>query len=131
MEAYSKIKIMDLDTDEDFQIMDDVFSIEEDEEITLVLEEKTLYCLENNLVEEELLSIPKLVFVNKKNIQRVVTAVESKETKVAGRSKKRNSDDLSSYYECEKSNKKYKSDVFFKKTRHQMQGLTYLFQVLS
>ena len=80
MEAYSKIEIMDLDTDEDFQIMDDVFSIEEDEEITLALEEKTLYCLENNLVEEELLSIPKLVFANKKNIQRVVTAVESKET---------------------------------------------------
>ena len=63
---------------------------------------------------EELLSIPKLVFVNEENIQRVVT-VESKETKVAGRSKKRNSDDLSSYYECEKCNKKSKSDVFFKK----------------
>ena len=118
MEAYSKIEIMDLDIDKDFQIMDDAFSIEKDEEITLVLEEKTLYCLENNLV-------------NKKNIQRVVTAVESKETKVAGRSKKRNSDDLSSYYECEKCNKKYKSDVFFKKARHQMQGLTYLFLVLS
>ena len=114
MEAYSKIEIMDLDIDEDFQIMDDVFSIEKDEEMALVLEEETLCCLEKNLVGEELLSIPKLVYVNEENIQRVVT-VESKETKVAGRSKKRNSDDLSSYYECEKCNKKYKSDVFFKK----------------
>ena len=62
---------------------------------------------------EELLSIPKLVFVNEENIQRVVT-VESKETKLAGRSKKRNSDDLSRYCECEKCNKKYKSDVVFR-----------------
>ena len=62
---------------------------------------------------EELLSIPKLVFVNEENIQRVVT-VESKETKLAGRSKKRNSDDLSRYCECEKCNKKYKSDLVFR-----------------
>ena len=44
---------MDLDIDEDFQIMDDVFSIEEDEEISLVLEEETLRGFENNLVVEE------------------------------------------------------------------------------
>ena len=92
IEAHGKIKIMDLDIDEDFQIMDDVFCIDNDGEIPLVLEEETLCCLESNLVGEELLSIPKLVFVNEENIQCVVT-VESKETKVAGRSKKRNSDD--------------------------------------
>ena len=45
MEAYSKIEIMDLDIDEDFQIMDDVFSIEKDEEMTLVLEEETYVAL--------------------------------------------------------------------------------------
>ena len=45
MEAYSKIEIMDLDIDEDFQIMDDVFSIEKDEEMTLVLEEETYVVL--------------------------------------------------------------------------------------
>ena len=92
IEAHGKIEIMDLDIDEDFQIMDDVFCIDNDGEIPLVLEEETLCCLESNLVGEELLSIPKLVFVNEENIQCVVT-VESKETKVAGRSKKRNSDD--------------------------------------
>ena len=31
MEAYSKIEIMDLDIDADFQIMDDVFSIDDEE----------------------------------------------------------------------------------------------------
>ena len=36
---------MDLDIDEDFQIMDDVFSIEKDEEMTLVLEEETYVAL--------------------------------------------------------------------------------------
>ena len=92
IEAHGKIEIMDLDIDEDFQIMDDVFCIDNDGEIPLVLEEETLCCLESNLVGEELLSIPKLVFVDEENIQCVVT-VESKETKVAGRSKKRNSDD--------------------------------------
>ena len=45
MEAYSKIEIMDLDIDEDFQIMDDVFSIEKDEEMNLVLEEETYVAL--------------------------------------------------------------------------------------
>ena len=45
MEAYSKTEIMDLDIDEDFQIMDDVFSIEKDEEMTLVLEEETYVAL--------------------------------------------------------------------------------------
>ena len=118
MEAQGKMEIMDLDIDEDFQIMDDLFSIEKDEEIPLVLEEETLCCFESNLVGEELLSIPKLVFVNEENVQRIVT-VESKEVKVAGSSKKRNPDDLSSYNECEKCSKRYKSDVF-QKTRHQM-----------
>ena len=45
MEAYSKIEIMDLDIDEDFQTMNDVFSIEKDEEMTLVLEEETYVAL--------------------------------------------------------------------------------------
>ena len=63
MEAQGKMEIMDLDIDEDFQIMDDLFSIEKDEKIPLVLEEETLCCFESNLVGEELLSIPKLVFV--------------------------------------------------------------------
>ena len=105
---------MDLDIEEDFQIMDDVFSIEKDEEIPLVLEEETLCGFESNLVREELFSIPKLVFVNEENVHRVV-AIGSKEIKVAGRSKKRNSDDLSGYNECEKCSKKYRRDVFFKK----------------
>ena len=68
--------------------MDDAFCIDKDGEIPLVLEEE-ICCHESNLVGEELLSIPKLVFVNEENIQRVVT-VESKKTKVVGRS---NSDD--------------------------------------
>ena len=63
-EAQGKIEIMDLDIDEDFEIMDNVFSIDKDEEIPLVLEEVTLCGLESNLVGEELLSIPKLVLVN-------------------------------------------------------------------
>ena len=79
---------MDLDIDEDFQIMDDAFCIDKDGEIPLVLEEEICYH-ESNLVGEELLSIPKLVFVNEENIHRVVT-VESKKTKVVDRS---NSDD--------------------------------------
>ena len=54
-EAQGKMKIMDLDIDEDFQIMDDLSSIEKDEEIPLVLEEETLWCFESNLVGEELL----------------------------------------------------------------------------
>ena len=37
-----KIEIMDLDIDEDFEVMDDVFSIEKDGDIPLVLEEETL-----------------------------------------------------------------------------------------
>ena len=84
---------MNLDIDEDFQIMDDVFSIEKDEEIPLVLEEETL--CSSNLVRVESLSILKLVFVNEENVHCVVT-VESKKVKVTGRSKKRNSNDLSS-----------------------------------
>ena len=64
MEAQGKIEIMDLDIDEDFEIMDDVFSIDKDEEIPLVLEEVTLCGFESNLVGEELLSIPKLILVN-------------------------------------------------------------------
>ena len=123
MEAQGKIEIMDLDNDEDFQIIDDVFSIEKDEEIPLVLEEELLCGFESNLDEEELLSIPKLVFVNKENVHRVVT-VNSKEIKVAGRRKKRNSDDLSGYNDCEKCSKKYKLDVFFTKhvTKRAKQG---------
>ena len=116
MEAQGKIEIIDLDIDKDFQIMNDLFSTEKDEEIPLVLEEET-YCIDSNLVGEKLLSRPKLVFMNKENVQRVVN-VKSKEVKVAGRSKNRNSDDISSYSECEKCSKKYKSDV----------NLTYLCQ---
>ena len=56
--------------------------------------------------------------MNQENVHRVVT-VDSKEVKVDGRSKKRNSDDLSGYDECEKCSKKYKSDVF-QKARHQV-----------
>lgn len=95
--------------------MDDVFSLEKDEEIPLVLEEEPLCCFESNLVGEESLSIPKLCGTHEEeNIQRVATA-ESKQAKIAGRSNKRNSDDLSSYNECKKCNEKCKSYVFFKK----------------
>ena len=88
MEAQGKIEIIDLGIGEDIQVMDDVFSIEKDEEIPLVLEEETLCGLESNLVGEELFSIPKLVFVNEKNVHRVVI-IDSKEIKVADRRKKR------------------------------------------
>ena len=64
MEAQGKTEIMDLDIDKDFQIMNDVFSIEKDETLALVLEEETLCCFASNPVLEESLSIPKLVFVN-------------------------------------------------------------------
>ena len=114
MEGQGKIKIMDLGIDEDFQVMDDVSTIEKDEEIPLVLEEETLCGFESNLVGEEIFSIPKLVFVNEENVHGVVT-FDSKEIKVGGRSKKRNSDDLTVYNECEKCSKKYISNVFFKK----------------
>ena len=56
-------------------------------------------------MEEELFSIAKLVFVTEENVRRVVT-IDSREIKVAGRSKGRNSDDLSGYNECEKCSKK-------------------------
>ena len=88
MEAQGKIEIIDLGIGEDIQVMDDVFSIEKDEEIPLVLEEETLCGFESNLVGEELFSIPKLVFVNEKNVHRVVI-IDSKEIKVADRRKKR------------------------------------------
>ena len=81
---------MDLDIDKDFQIMDDVFSIEKDQEIHLVVEEETLCGFEYNVAGEELFLILKLVFVNQKNGLRAVT-IDSKEIKLAGRSKKRNS----------------------------------------
>ena len=88
METQGKIEIIDLGIGEDIQVMDDVFSIEKDEEIPLVLEEETLCGFESNLVGEELFSIPKLVFVNEKNVHRVVI-IDSKEIKVADRRKKR------------------------------------------
>ena len=88
MEAQGKIEIIDLGIGEDIQVMDDVFSIEKDEEIPLVLEEETLCGFESNRVGEELFSIPKLVFVNEKNVHRVVI-IDSKEIKVADRRKKR------------------------------------------
>ena len=94
--------------------MDDVFSKEKNQEIRLAVEEESLCSFESNLVGEELFSIPKLVFVNEENEHRVLT-IDSKEIKVAGRSKTRNSDDLSGYNECEKCSKKYRSNVFFKK----------------
>ena len=65
-------------------------------------------------MEEELFSIAKLVFVTEENVRRVVT-IDNREIKVAGRSKGRNSDDLSGYNEYEKSSKKYRLDMFFKK----------------
>ena len=99
--------------------MDDVFSLEKDEEIPLVLEEEPLCCFESNQVGEESLSIPKLCGThiileeNRRKIYSVLLLLKV----IAGRSKKRNSDDLSSYNECKKCNKKCKSDVF-QKTRH-------------
>ena len=48
MEKQGKIEITGLDNDEDFQVMDDVFSTEKDEKIPLVLEEETLCGFKSN-----------------------------------------------------------------------------------
>ena len=104
MEAQGETKVMNFDIDEDFQFIDDVFSIEKDEEILLVIKKETLCCFESKLVREESVSMPKLVIVKEEDVHFDVT-VESKEAKVTGRSKKKYSDDR----------KKYESNALFKK----------------
>ena len=87
MKAQGELEVMNFDIDKYFQFIDDMFSIEKDEDIRLVLEEETLCRLESNLVRDESISIPKLVFAKEENVHFVVT-VESEEAKVTGRSKR-------------------------------------------